>query len=351
MMKAVIRALVGTMIGAISGCAGGASVPATPRTGAAAQSLSPAGSAAWKTFVPSGTSGIYNGITSGPDRATWVADYGSLQLPGGIVKIDLSGKYSEHYLPGLNPEELVSGADENLYFDVGRDKDQVGRLTPAGKLTIIGIPSHDCICGNGMTRGKDGNVWFAETNHVGYVSPAGAVTEYAGIAPGYGVGIAYGPDARIWGTTGNPVVFALTPKTGAVQKYPLPRGCYSRSIVAGLGNVLWFSCQGIPARVGSITTMGGVTTYDITPWVVSEPARDILVAPDGALWFVGQATINGQLTNSVNRLDRESGRFTIYLAPQTHSNFSWDIVQDADRNIWVSSHAGQINVLLSAMRF
>ncbi|MDP9024135.1 MAG: hypothetical protein M3N13_02010, partial [Candidatus Eremiobacteraeota bacterium] len=100
------------------------------------------------------------------------------------MKIDLTGRYTEFFTPGLFPEEIVTGADGNLYFDVGRDGDRIGRLTTGGKLSTVIIPSHDCICGNGLTPGKDGNVWFAESKHVGFISPHGTVMEYSGIAPG-----------------------------------------------------------------------------------------------------------------------------------------------------------------------
>jgi streptogramin lyase len=344
-ISVLLRSVSWLLAASFASCANGSIVPSAVGNRTFASFERDDALLPWTVFVPQGTSGIYNGITWGPQHQIWVADYGSEATPGGIVKMDVAGNYAEYYFAGLNPVEIAAGRDGDLYFDVGKDADQIAQMTPDGALSLFTIPSHDCICGNGMTRGRDGNVWFAETNHVGSISPAGTITEYGNVAPGYGVGVAYGPDKRVWGTTGSTSVYALTPSTGSAQTYALPAACYSLSIVAGSGNVLWFSCQGDPHRIGKITTAGVVTTYDIGQWVLTAPPHDMLVATDGSVWFAAQATIRGQLVNALRRFDPATDTFETHVAPNTHENFSWDIVEDASQNIWVSTHANQIDVL------
>ena len=82
--------------------------------------------------------------------------------------------------------------------------DAIGRITPAGKVTVYR---------KGITKGSkpglialgyDGNMWFTETdgNRIGRITPKGVVTEFSkGITKGAGpIGIAAGPDGNMWFT-------------------------------------------------------------------------------------------------------------------------------------------------------
>ena len=60
----------------------------------------------------------------------------------------------------------------------------------------------------GITRGPDGNVWFAEglAEKIGRITPAGVVTEFA-LPPGtQPVQITAGPDGNLWFTEQNNLV-------------------------------------------------------------------------------------------------------------------------------------------------
>ena len=72
--------------------------------------------------------------------------------------------------PASNPQEIVAGADGNLWF-TDRGTDRIGRITPTGTVTTFdaGIPADAEPWG--ISTGPDGNIWFTEveTGHVGRV--------------------------------------------------------------------------------------------------------------------------------------------------------------------------------------
>ncbi len=110
--------------------------------------------------------------------------------------------------------------------------DAIGRITPAGKVTVYR---------KGITKGSkpglialgyDGNMWFTETdgNRIGRITPKGVVTEFSkGITKGAGpIGIAAGPDGNMWFT-----------ETGWQPHWPNRHGSTSApaQIVIGYDNV------------------------------------------------------------------------------------------------------------------
>src|SRR5689334_10124543 len=57
---------------------------------------------------------------------------------------------------------IAAGPDGNLWFTDGGSTKPIGRITPAGKITMFtaGLGSHGAPAD--ITLGPDGNVWFAE---------------------------------------------------------------------------------------------------------------------------------------------------------------------------------------------
>jgi virginiamycin B lyase len=303
----------------------------------------------WVSFYPHTTDVIYNGIVSGPERKIWFSVDGPSNSSGGIAKLDMSGQALEFPLPNLHPDELAVGADNDLYFDPG-GAGIIGRLMPSGVLKVFTLPSGDCICQNGLTLGNDGNVWFSETNHVGYITPAGAITEYSNGGIGnYATGIAYGPDGNVWFIDEIARSIAtLNPHTGAIKEFTVPGTLYPHAIVAGPDGNLWFTAGNAQqSQIGMITTQGTFMMYVVKTWVFSEPPHHFTFGPGGNIWFVGQATINGNLVNSVNRFDIKTGMVASHIPPAgRYPLFMWDIAAGPDGNLWVSNHAATINVFI-----
>ncbi len=152
------------------------------------------------------------------------------------------------------PLGIAAGPDGNLWFteELGN---QIGRITPAGKITEFTLPTN---CGDstfgcqpfGITAGPDGNLWFAELNgnRIGRITPAGVITEFHLIAI---------------------CVFSV--------------GCGPDGITAGSDGNLWFT-EFDGNAIGRITPSGSFSTFGI-PTAKSRP-EGITAGPDGNVWFV-----------------------------------------------------------------
>jgi hypothetical protein len=86
----------------------------------------------------------------------------------------------EYKVPGLGGiERLTTGPDGNLWFVGGGGgpsgfTEVVGRITPAGKITLYHPPGNPGMAFDGITAGPDGNVWFTEStaDTIGRLVPA-----------------------------------------------------------------------------------------------------------------------------------------------------------------------------------
>src|SRR5262245_34540933 len=84
------------------------------------------------------------------------------------------------------PEGITRGPDGNLWF-AESIADRIGRITPAGVVTQFSLPFLSQPAE--ITAGPDGNLWFTETgsSRIGRITPAGVITALAaGITPNSG---------------------------------------------------------------------------------------------------------------------------------------------------------------------
>src|SRR5262245_27695349 len=76
------------------------------------------------------------------------------------------------------PEGITRGPDGNLWF-AETFADRIGRITPAGVVTQFSLPFGSQPAE--ITAGPDGNLWFTEigSSRIGRITPAGGITEFS----------------------------------------------------------------------------------------------------------------------------------------------------------------------------
>jgi streptogramin lyase len=191
----------------------------------------------------------------------------------------------------VQPQGITKGPDGYLWFaETGAD--QIGRMTSAGVLTQFALPSipapADPITGSppgpvAITAGPDGALWFVGVpGEVGRITTAGVVTEFAvpNVPP---------PAGSKPGTASTPATLT--------------------AITAGPDGALWFTFTNVPGEVGRITTAGVVTEFAVPE--IPPPAGSpkgtagtpltllgITAGPDGSLWFGSTSAVVGRITTA-----------------------------------------------------
>jgi len=245
------------------------------------------------------------------------------------------------------PEGITRGPDGNLYF---AEIHAIGRITPGGQITEFrqGLaPDSEPV---EITAGPDGNVWFTEgvTDRIGRITPAGVITEFA--VPGTGGrqvfvdGITAGPDGNLWFTEQGGAIGRITP-TGIVAVFPtnsvgtLPS--QPSLISAGPdGNLWWTDTAGF---VGRITPTGVITKFaaGITDPINSEPFG-ITAGPDGNMWFTESGT------DRIGRIT-PAGVITEFSTGLTTNSVPAQIVAAPDGNLWFAEVGlGQLGRITTA---
>jgi streptogramin lyase len=129
-------------------------------------------------------------ITAGPDGNVWFAERSLDGLSTLIGRVTPAGVITEYKTSPVvgSIRGMVAGADGNVWFvKDGQGGPAVGRIDPAtGGVTLYssGLNGAFTLFG-GIALGGDGNVWFTSyfDGLIGRVTPAGAITEYTGVAP------------------------------------------------------------------------------------------------------------------------------------------------------------------------
>ena len=233
-----------------------------------------------------------NAIVAGPDGAVWLTLFGTDE----IGRITPAGALTLLPIPGPaggGPDGIALGPDGALWFteDFGN---RIGRVDTAGAFSFVDDPGARP---SDIAAGPDGALWVSEaaTHSLGRVTTAGALTHVALPAPAAGkIGpslgqLVAGPDGRIWVTETQRDMIAAVTTAGTVTEYPVPKGTLSQEITKGPDGALWFTSYSHDV-VGRMTTAGKLTLYSIAG---SGPAS-ITTGPDGALW-VGEGRASGLL--------------------------------------------------------
>jgi streptogramin lyase len=204
---------------------------------------------------------------------------------------------------------------------------------PAGTIIEYKLPS-TVSTPSGITKGPDGNVWFA-TEHggtVGKITPSGAVGLYS-VAPSTSSlgGITTGPDANIWFTDhSDSRIERMTPAGTNLTLFPITGTPGLGGITAGADGNIWFaeSEASILARIS--TTGSGYTTFPTL--TAGAWPHGVNPGPDGNLWF---AEIKASKVGRV----APSGSLSEWTIPTANSS-PRVIVTGADGNVWFTEFTG-----------
>ena len=171
-----------------------------------------------------------------------------------------------------------------------------------------------------LTKGKDGNIWFAESPDieksspifaVGHITPAGVARVLPPFSSSafpfqvntFGAGpIISGSDGNLWvaedatsNAGDNAVVIARVTPTGVVKEIPLDTLAHISGMIEGPDGNLWLSTTLKPPTLSSnrqgglvrITPSGTVTIFPVTLGEneATSDAFNLAVGSDGNIWF------------------------------------------------------------------
>ncbi len=332
---------------ALAGCGPGQSLtPPLVGAGAETSSLAPRvvqrGTVPimWTQFSPPAAFTTNESVVAGPDRNMWFGNAGPV---GGLLRVTMAGAmtlFPLHYACGQatpcvfqSGYGMAVGSDGKIYLggsnhNYADNKNTIGVVTTAGKLTVYELPSGDEIFNNALILGPDHNIWFGEVSHIGKITPAGKITEYALPAnSGYFSGLAAGADGNVWfarGTLGK-----IVPSTGRVTLYPAVTG--GPAIAPGSGGDLYVS-SGQGFSLLQVTTAGRAVGLSPTdPYGISNVPAGIIRGPDGNPWFA-----SGGKAPSIGEFNPIDDSLTNYVPPFfTGTNGEvFELALGPDGNIW-----------------
>lgn len=261
-------------------------------------------------------------ITAGPDGNIWLTD-----LTDAILKVTPSGLMTPFPLGGSqSPRSITLGPDQNLWF--GEANSGLAKITPAGQVTTyspfsaigygnvnsivtgpgnvlwagissgtIAEVSSDALMASGftmstytnpenLTKGPNGGLLFTEVtaNNIGFVTSAGAISEFATADGAPSGGITLGPDGNVWYSQPSNIIKATT--SGSILgRYAI--SARGGAIIDGPDGNLWF-VEPYGNAIGRVTPQGAVTEFPVPTSYASEPQPAVVgitVGPDGNIWF------------------------------------------------------------------
>ncbi|MFN8515380.1 MAG: hypothetical protein U0232_32630, partial [Thermomicrobiales bacterium] len=318
---------------------------------------------------------------------------GALAMNGAQTFYQLSVAAPPYGNPAYTgPGELIAGPDGNLWVLI-QNKNEIWRVTTDGVATPISLAFPDRPLDT-IAVGPDGRIWYAKSGRIGAITTDGYVKEwqYGALAPptiypasdggiwfftnrnfgqtgqklgrmqpnGYFAwidlsplpaqaqlhGAILGPNGALWcyatTYTGDTPSTALAQiaDDGTITTTPLPvLGGTPGPLVFGPDGNRWFLLYGSSHgpgpynRIARLTPDGQLTTFPLTDaFGIDYPlyASDLLVGPDGALWFagprsdtIGRITTSGQIT-----------KFPIATGNPMQSVTVSSLLGGSDGNLW-----------------
>ena len=263
------------------------------------------------------------GLSPGPDGATWVAN----RFASQIARVSPDGTQSAIGLEfGVDPYDIVLGPDGAMWF-TEFNGNRIGRLTVDGELTEYTL--RDRSTPTQITVGPDGALWFAQrgVSSIGRITVGGEITEWHTITPRAApLGIAAGSDGALWFTLTAVNKLGRITVDGSMTEIALPpEAAAPQGIVLGPDGALWITARGAN-RIVRFTAGGGLSTYPVP--TAGAGLNGITVGPDGALWFTESAA------DAVGRIDLAGDVTEVPLGEGTSPT---GITTGADGGIWFSA--------------
>jgi len=228
-------------------------------------------------------------VALGLAGCNYAQSYPALPGPGGAPTFP-PGTVTEAPIPtaAATPIGITKGADGNVWF-AEQNGDKIAKIVPSTMaITEYPVPTA-ASAPSDVTEGPNGNpnVWFDEVagNKIGFVTPAGSFTEFN----------------------------VPTPNAGPIGLTSDPTGD------------LWFG-EFFAGKIASITTSGVVTEYPINYGGAPQP-DEVTIAPDHSVWFLDPAD------NVVGHMTFPGPTFNAYalLTPANSPEF---MTNGADGNLW-----------------
>ena len=228
-----------------------------------------------------------------------------------------------------SPSALASGSDGNVWFINGA---AIARIDSSGHVTTFSSGLDAGATPYDLTAGPNGDLWFTDNGAeaVGYITPSGAIHEFSALAGEVPLQIVAGSDGNIWFYSAGaaPAIVKMTP-AGTFTAYPLPPGSeIDDNMVVGPDGAIWFSDQGTTS-IGKITPNGTITEYPLTTGAFP---TNITVGPDGNLWFADNSGAIGRISTSGTVQEFETGLQT-GADPDA-------ITPGPDGNVWFTDQDG-----------
>jgi len=291
-------------------------------------------------------------IVTGPDGHLWFIDrdhLGRMTVEGSVIEDPLPAPFEGQL------EALTATPDGNVWLGwVGG----FGKAAPGMHIIFdptemkLPLPTTEV---NGMAVGQDGNIWFLEYygGNGGVVGLSGAINEIPLGVDYPGQGIAAGSSGDMFFAANYDVAKLKGPQLGLIQVATgnvilLPSTAAANElwsdVIAGPDGAIWF-VRGIcnsgndPYQCSSMTfalsSYSGAGMAGYTLSALSRPAR-ICAGPDGNIWFTDLGT------NSIGRLEPESGTITLFPVPTALAAVN-GITAGPDGNVWFTEYlAGKI---------
>ena len=245
------------------------------------------------------------------------------------------------------PTAITTGSDGNLWF-VEQSGNAIGRINPSTHVIDTfsnGLPAMASL--SQITSGPNGDLWFTESdmsaNAIGMLNPNNTSQAIQNFGTSAGMSARAVPtgitsaDGDIWFTEAlADKIGELNPATGKITEFPAPAAMsnLSSQIILGPDGNIWFTEFG---GIGYFNPSNpNVVTQVPLPGGADEEPFDLTVGPDGNIWY--GAGVENLSTNTFNSyaigiIDTSTHSFSKEI-PLGSGVQPFSITAGPDGNIW-----------------